>query len=61
MVNKDSNNEVARFDLSEDASIETAMTFGEIYKHGGEWKFKAVGQGYSGGLAALARQYGISI
>lgn len=61
VVNKDSNNEVARFDLSEDASIETAMTFGEIYKHGGEWKFKAVGQGYSGGLAALARQYGISI
>ncbi|MFI3217775.1 MAG: TerD family protein [Methylococcales bacterium] len=61
VVNKDSGNEVARFDLSEDASIETAMSFGEIYKHGGEWKFKAVGQGYSGGLAALARQYGISI
>lgn len=61
IVNKDTNNEVARFDLSEDASIETAMVFGEIYKHGGEWKFKAVGQGYSGGLAALARQYGINI
>ena len=56
VVNKDSNNEVARFDLSEDASIETAMVFGEIYKHGSEWKFKAVGQGYSGGLTALARQ-----
>lgn len=61
IVNKDSNNEVARFDLSEDASIETAMVFGEIYKHGGEWKFRAVGQGYSGGLAALARQHGINI
>lgn len=61
VVNKDSNNEVARFDLSEDASIETAMVFGEIYKHSGEWKFKAVGQGYSGGLGALARQYGINI
>lgn len=61
IVNKDNNNEVARFDLSEDASIETAMVFGEIYKHGGEWKFKAVGQGYAGGLAALARQYGINI
>jgi tellurium resistance protein TerD len=61
VVNKDSSNEVARFDLSEDASIETAMVFGEIYKHGDEWKFKAVGQGYSGGLAALARQYGINI
>jgi tellurium resistance protein TerD len=61
VVNKDSNSEVARYDLSEDASIETAMVFGEIYKNGAEWKFKAVGQGYSGGLAALARQYGINI
>ncbi|MGR9013951.1 MAG: TerD family protein [Gammaproteobacteria bacterium] len=61
VVNKDSNNEVTRYDLSEDASIETAMIFGELYKHGAEWKFKAVGQGYAGGLAALARQYGISI
>lgn len=61
IVNKDSNNEVARYDLSEDASIETAMIFGEIYRHGGEWKFKAVGQGYAGGLAALARQYGIHV
>ena len=61
VVNKDSNAEVARYDLSEDASIETAMVFGEIYKHGTEWKFKAVGQGYAGGLAALARQYGINI
>jgi tellurium resistance protein TerD len=61
VVNKDSNSEVARYDLSEDASIETAMVFGEIYKHGVEWKFKAVGQGYAGGLAALARQYGINI
>ena len=61
VVNKDSNNEVARYDLSEDASIETAMTFGEIYRHSGEWKFKAVGQGYAGGLAALAKQYGINV
>ena len=61
VVNKDSNNEVARYDLSEDASIETAMVFGEIYRHSGEWKFKAVGQGYAGGLAALAKQYGIDV
>ncbi|MDI1230876.1 MAG: TerD family protein [Methylobacter sp.] len=61
VVNKDSSSEVTRYDLSEDASIETAMVFGELYKHGAEWKFKAVGQGYAGGLAALARQYGISI
>ena len=61
IVNKDSSNEVARYDLSEDASVETAMIFGEIYRHTGEWKFKAVGQGFIGGLAALAHQYGINI
>jgi len=61
IVNKDTGVEVTRFDLSEDASIETAMIFGEIYRHNGEWKFKAVGQGYAGGLAALARQYGINV
>jgi len=61
IVNKDSGQEVTRYDLSEDASIETAMIFGEIYRHSGEWKFRAVGQGYAGGLAALARQYGINI
>ncbi|QLB41405.1 TerD family protein [Mannheimia pernigra] len=55
------NNEIARFDLSEDASTETAMIFGEIYHHNGEWKFRAVGQGFAGGLAALARNYGINI
>jgi tellurium resistance protein TerD len=61
IVNKDNNQEVTRYDLSEDASIETAMIFGEIYRHNGEWKFKAVGQGYAGGLAALAQQFGINI
>ncbi|KJV05743.1 TerD family protein [Methylocucumis oryzae] len=61
IVNKDTQQEVARYDLSEDASIETAMIFGDIYKHNGEWKFRAVGQGYAGGLAALARQYGINV
>jgi tellurium resistance protein TerD len=61
IVNKETNNEVTRYDLSEDASIETAMIFGEIYRHSNEWKFKAVGQGYAGGLAALAKQYGINI
>jgi len=61
LLNMDTNNEVTRFDLSEDASIETAMIFGEIYRHNGEWKFKAVGQGYAGGLKALAIQHGIHI
>jgi hypothetical protein len=54
VVNNDNGAEIARFDLSEDASTETAMIFGELYRHGAEWKFKAVGQGFAGGLGALA-------
>lgn len=61
VVNKDTNTEIARYDLSEDYSTETAMIFGEIYRHGGEWKFKAVGQGFAGGLAALAREHGVNV
>ena len=61
IVNKDSGVEVARYDLTEDASVETAMIFGEIYRHNSEWKFRAVGQGYAGGLAPLARQFGIDV
>ena len=61
LVNAETNTEVARYDLGEDASTETAMIFGELYRHGGEWRFGAVGQGYAGGLAAMCRQYGISI
>lgn len=61
VVNDESNEEVARYDLSEDYSIETAMIFGEIYRHNGDWKFKAVGQGYEGGLKALALNVGINI
>ena len=60
-VNQDNNTEVARFDLSEDASVETAMIFGEIYRHNGEWKFKAIGQGFKGGLGPLAKNYGVNI
>lgn len=61
IVNEDNNAEIARYDLSEDASTETAMVFGELYRHNGEWKFKAVGQGFAGGLSALASQHGVSI
>ena len=61
VVNNDNGAEIARFDLSEDASTETAMIFGELYRHGTEWKFKAVGQGFAGGLGALAKQHGINI
>jgi tellurium resistance protein TerD len=53
--------EIARYDLSEDASTETAMIFGELYRHGGEWKFKAIGQGFAGGLEPLARSFGVGI
>lgn len=60
-VNGVNDREIARFDLSEDASTETAMIFGEVYRHGSEWKFRAVGQGFAGGLAALAKNYGINI
>jgi tellurium resistance protein TerD len=61
IVNLDTNAEIVRFDLSEDYSTETAMIFAEIYRYNGEWKFRAVGQGYSGGLAALAIQQGVEI
>ena len=61
IVNADNNTEIARFDLSEDASTETAMNFGELYRHNAEWKFKAVGQGFAGGLSALAKQYGVNV
>jgi tellurium resistance protein TerD len=61
IVNQADNKELARFDLSEDMSTETAMVFGEIYRHGSEWKFKAVGQGYAGGLAPLAKNFGVNI
>ena len=61
LVNKDTGAEVVRFDLGEDYSTEAAMVFGEIYRQDGGWKFNAIGQGYSGGLAAMARQYGVHV
>ena len=61
VVNADNSNEVARYDLSEDASVETAMIFGELYRHNGDWKFKAVGQGFTGGLGPLASSFGVNI
>ncbi len=53
--------ELIRYDLGEDFSIETAAIFGELYKHGGEWKFNAIGSGYQGGLAAICTSYGIEV
>lgn len=61
VVNEDGGTEIARYDLSEDASTETAMIFGELYRHGGEWKFKAIGQGFAGGLGPLARSFGVNV
>ena len=61
LVNHETGQEVLRFDLSEDYSTETAMVFGEVYRHNGEWKFRAIGQGYAGGLLALCNQYGVSV
>ncbi len=60
VVNEVSGAEVVRYDLAEDASTETAMTFAELYRNNGEWKFRAVGQGYAGGLKALANKFGMN-
>ena len=61
VLNADNNEEILRFDLSEDYSIETALIFGEIYRHNGIWKFRAVGQGFANGLYALCKQYGVNV
>ena len=61
VVNQAGGAEIARYDLSEDASTETAMIFGEVYRNGSEWKFRAVGQGYSTGLAGIARDFGVNV
>ncbi len=61
VVDESKDTEAVRFDLSEDYSTETAMNFGEIYRHNGEWKFKAIGQGFTGGLSPLAKEFGVNI
>lgn len=61
VLSKADGKEIARYDLSEDASTETAMIFGELYRHNDEFKFKAIGQGFVGGLKPLAEAHGVSI
>lgn len=61
VVDKDNDSELARYDLSEDASMETAMVFGELYRSSGEWKFRAIGQGYASGLVGIITDYGVSL
>jgi tellurium resistance protein TerD len=60
-VNGANNSEIARYDLSEDSSTEAAMIFGEVYRNGADWKFRAIGQGYQGGLGPLAKNYGVNV
>ena len=60
-LNANGEAEIARYDLSEDSSTETAMIFGELYRHGGEWKFRAIGQGFKGGLGPLAKNFGVNV
>ncbi|MFJ3782309.1 TerD family protein [Streptomyces sp. NPDC090093] len=61
VVNQTDGQELARYDLSEDASTETAMIFGELYRYNGEWKFRAVGQGYASGLRGIALDFGVNV
>ena len=61
VVNDKDGKEIVRFDLGEDFSTETAVIFGEVYRSGTEWKFKAIGQGFAGGLAPLARNFGVNV
>ncbi|AKG44539.1 TerD family protein [Streptomyces xiamenensis] len=61
VLNQAGGGEIARYDLTEDASTETAMVFGELYRNGAEWKFRAVGQGYASGLAGIAQDFGVNV
>jgi len=61
VVNQADDREITRYDLSEDASTETAMIFGELYRNATEWKFRAVGQGYSTGLRGIAQDFGVNV
>lgn len=61
IFNEENNEELIRYDLSEDFSVETAIVVGELYRHGAEWKFNAIGSGFQGGLAALCRNFGLEV
>lgn len=61
LADEATNEELIRFDLGEDFSIETAVVFCELYRHNNEWKFNAIGSGFSGGLAALCQNYGLEV
>jgi tellurium resistance protein TerD len=61
VVDVSDDSEIVRYDLSEDFSVETALIFVELYRNSGEWKFRAVGQGFQGGLEAMAKNFGVNV
>ncbi len=61
IYNEENGEELLRYDLGEDYSIETAVIFGELYKNNDEWKFNAIGSGFQGGLAALCGNFGVEV
>ena len=61
ILNQDGGAELAKYDLTEDYSTETAMIGGEIYRHNEEWKMKAIGAGFAGGLGPLATAHGVNV
>ncbi len=61
IINQAGGAELSRYDLAEDASTETAMVFGELYRNGADWKFRAVGQGYAAGLRGIAQDFGVNV
>ncbi|GAB7187202.1 TerD family protein [Kitasatospora sp. Ki12] len=61
ITDPDGGTEVARYDVAPEAGSETAMVFGELYRHGADWKFRAVGQGYAAGLAGIAADFGVDV
>ena len=61
VVNQENDEELLRYDLGEDFSVETAIVVAQLYKYNGEWKFNAIGSGFSGGLAALCKNFGLNV
>ena len=61
VLNDDTEQEILRYDLGEDFSVETAIVVCELYRHNGEWKFNAIGSGFKDGLEALCRNYGLNV
>ncbi len=61
LINDDTNEEIARYDLSEDCSAAPAVLFAVVYRHNGEWRFKAVEDPFTGGLPHLLTSYGFTV